>query len=189
MLTSNIAMIPVMVATSDIEIPHKDNEIPWNPFPGRDCLKGRREEDDMAKRILVPLDDSETGYSVLRIVADIARSSGGSVRLIHVAPLPSERVSETGRVVAYQSQEMERIAFDRLKGLRAAEAELEGVPVESVVRFGNPSREILVEGEAFGADLIAVSEKPRRWLGYLLGGIVGKLLRRSRVPVLLLAAR
>jgi len=143
----------------------------------------------MAKRILVPFDPSEARSSILPLVADIARSSGGTVRLVNVAPLPRERVDDNGRVIAYKSQEMERITFDRLDDLRVAEAELEGVPVESVVRFGNPAREILVETEVFDADLIAVSEPPRGFIGRAWGGVVGKLLRRSRVPVLLLSAR
>ena len=68
----------------------------------------------MAKRILVPLDRSETSRSVLPVVADMARGSGGTVRLLHVAPIPTERVSDDGRVVAYVSQEMERIEYSRL---------------------------------------------------------------------------
>ena len=141
----------------------------------------------MAKRILVPIERRDTALSVLPVVADIARSSGATVRLLHVAPLPTERIADDGRIVAYVNQEMERIEFARRDCLKIAEALLEGVPVESVVRFGDPAREILVEAEAFGADLIAVTAGRRRWLPYGLRGIAGKLLRRSDVPVLILA--
>lgn len=143
----------------------------------------------MAKRILVPLDRNDAGRSVLPLVADMARSSGATVRLLHVAPIPSERVADDGRLVAYASQEMERIEFDRRAYLEAAEVELEGVPVESVVRFGDPADEILLEAEAFGADLIAVTARGRGWLRHAVGDVVAKLFRRSDVPVLLLAAR
>lgn len=143
----------------------------------------------MAKRILVPLDRSGEAESALPLVADMARSSGATVRLLHVAPIPRERVADDGRLVAYASQEMERIEFDRREYLKTAEAQLEGVPVESVVRFGDPAREIILEADAFGADLVAVAARGRGWLRYALKGVVGKLLRRSHVPVLLLAAR
>jgi nucleotide-binding universal stress UspA family protein len=143
----------------------------------------------MAKRILVPLDRDEAAQTVLPLVADIARSSGGSVRLLHVAPIPHERVANDGRLVAYASQEMERIEFDRREGLKAAEAELHGVPVESVIRFGDPAKEILVEADAFGADLIAITERRRGWLRRLIPGVVSRLYRRSEVPVLVLATR
>ena len=143
----------------------------------------------MAKRILVPLGSAEGSETVLPLVADIARSSGGSVRLLHVAPIPHERVAEDGRLVAFASQEMERIEFDRRKDLKAAEAELHGVPVESVVRFGDPAEEILVEAGAFGADLIAVTARRRGWLRRFVPGVVSRVFRRSEVPVLVLAPR
>ena len=143
----------------------------------------------MAKRILVPLDESDTARSVLPIVADMARSSGATVRLLHVTPVPRARVTDDGRVVAYASQEMERIESDRRRLLESAEAELDGVPVETVVRFGKVVNEILLEADVFGADLIAVTERRRGWLRHMPGHVVGTLVRRSEVPVLLLARR
>ena len=143
----------------------------------------------MAKRILLPLDRSDSARSVLPIVADLARGSGATVRLLHVAPVPRERVTDDGRVVAYANQEMERIESDRRKFLEAAEAELQGVPVETVVRFGNPADEILIEADAFGADLIAVTAHGRGWVRNMLRDVVGKLFRRSEIPVLVLATR
>jgi len=70
----------------------------------------------MAKRILVPLDRSEHAEAVLPVVADIARSSGATVRLLNVAGIPEQKLGDYGRVVAYESQEMERITFSRLYG-------------------------------------------------------------------------
>jgi nucleotide-binding universal stress UspA family protein len=143
----------------------------------------------MSKRILVPLGRADEARQVLPLVADMARSSGATVRLVHVAPIPRERVADDGRLVAYASQEMERVEFSRREELKLAETQLHGVPVESVVRFGDPAREILVEADAFGADLIAVTSRARGWLRRVLGGVTGTLLRRSDVPVLVLAAR
>jgi len=143
----------------------------------------------MTKRILLPLRRGDAARAIAPLVADMARSSGATVRLINVAPVPTERVSPDGRVVAYANQEMERVEFSRRDDLRIAEAELEGVPVESVVRFGDPAREILLEAEAYGADLIALTEQHRSWWSRAFGGVVRTLLRQSPVPVLLLALR
>jgi nucleotide-binding universal stress UspA family protein len=143
----------------------------------------------MAKRILLPLDRSDAARSVLPFIADMARSSGASVRLLHVAPVPTERRADDGRIVSYVNQEMERIEAARLESLKLAEAELEGVPVESVIRFGKPAQEILREADAFGADLIAVTAERRGWLRRMVGGVIGKLFRQSVVPVLVLATR
>ena len=99
------------------------------------------------KRILLPLRDPEAAPAALQLVADAARSSGATVRLVNVAPIPPERVTHDGRVVAYVSQEMERVERERRRALRSAEALLDGVPVETVVRFGDPAKEILIEAE------------------------------------------
>ena len=48
---------------------------------------------------------------------------------------------------------------------------------------------IVLTGAAFGADLIAVTAERRGWLRRTFGGVIGKVFRRSEVPVLLLATR
>jgi nucleotide-binding universal stress UspA family protein len=141
----------------------------------------------MAKRILVPLDRSEHAEAVLPIVADIARSSGATVRLMTVAGVPEQKFGDYGRVVAYESQEVERVTYSRLDYLRGAEAWLEGVPVESVVRFGDPAAEIAHEVKAFGADLVAVTAPRRGWFGRLFGSMATAIRRKTTVPLLVLA--
>ena len=140
----------------------------------------------MEQQILVPLDRSETSRSVLPMVADMARGSGGTVRLLHVAPIPTERVSDDGRVVAYVSQEMERIEYSRLDYLKEAEAGLEGVPVESVVRFGDPAEEIVACARDTHIDLVAMATHGRTGLRHLLmGSVAEQVLRRLAIPVML----
>ena len=143
----------------------------------------------MAKRILVPLDRSDTARSVLPVVADMARGSGGTVRLLHVAPVPTERVGDHGRIVSYVNQEMERIEGNRLDYLREAEASLDGVPVESVVRFGDPAEEIVREADAFAADLIAVTTEDHGWLGHMFGSVADRVFHKADVPVLMLGTK
>jgi nucleotide-binding universal stress UspA family protein len=60
------------------------------------------------------------------------------------------------------------------------------VPAETVVRFGEPAQEILVEAEAFDADMIVLTAARRSWLARLTGSGLGeKLLHASPVPVVL----
>jgi nucleotide-binding universal stress UspA family protein len=82
-------------------------------------------------------------------------------------------------VVGYVSQQMERLQFDGLDYLRAAAAQLEDVPVEPVVRFGEPVEGIFLEADACGTDLIAVATSRCSWLGRVLGSVGDKLLRTS----------
>jgi len=137
-----------------------------------------------AKRILVPLDGSESAEVAAALAADLARGSGGGVRLLQVYPVPEHRVSSSGRVVAYADQEMERLSAEGRDYLETVEAQLAPVSTETVVRFGEPEQEILVEAEAFDADMIVVTASRRSWLGRLIGSGLGeKLLHASPVPV------
>jgi nucleotide-binding universal stress UspA family protein len=141
----------------------------------------------MAKRILVPLDKTETSEEVLPLVVHMARSSGATVRLLHVAPVPARQEGDHGRVIAYADQEMARVEAEARDYLEPIEATLDGVAAETVVRFGKPVEEILTEAEAFGADLIAMSTRRRGWLP-TLHRISERVFRKARVPVLLLRA-
>ena len=140
----------------------------------------------MAKRILVPLDQSSLAESPLPLVADAARGGGGTLRLLHVAPPPEALVDKHGRVVAYVDQEAARLETEALDYLRTVEARLDGIPVECVVRFGDPVEEILREADAFGADLIAVTTAGRGALGRVaLGSVAEQVFRKSPVAVML----
>lgn len=138
----------------------------------------------MPKRILVPLDGSEVAEAVLPIVAEIARGSGGVVRLLQVKPVPEGVVTKSGRVVAYADQEMARLEAKGLHYLEGARADLEGIPVEPVVRFGDPVGEIAIEAEVWNADLVAMatSESGRRW--WPRRHVANALTGRTATPVL-----
>ncbi len=142
----------------------------------------------MAKRILVPLDRRERAETLLPLVADMARAGGATVRLLHVAPLPRIRQDAHGRVIAYANQESDRLEGEALDYLRTAEAQLEGVPVERRVRFGDAGEEILLEADAFGADLIALTAaRPRRLRPALFGRLAERVRRKADAPVMLLS--
>jgi nucleotide-binding universal stress UspA family protein len=141
----------------------------------------------MAKRILVPLDQSVLAESVLPLVDDLARGEGAVVRLLYVAPAPQTRVSEEGFVVAYADQEMERLEAEGRDYLTKVAVQLGGVTVECVVRFGDPLTEILSEAAAFEADLITVTTAGRSGLSRaILGSVAEQVMRKAAVPVLLL---
>ena len=144
----------------------------------------------MAKRILVPLGTHETNQAVLPLVAPVARESGGTVRLLRVYPIPEHIVGSHGRTVAYVDQEMDRLSREGVMELKAiAEATLDGVPVETVVRFGEPTGEIIIEAEAFGADLIALTTIERsRLRRAVFGSTADNVTRKAPVPTLVLRA-
>jgi nucleotide-binding universal stress UspA family protein len=139
------------------------------------------------KRILVPLDTKIDPDAIARVVADAARGGGATVRFLHVAPAPECVVDADGRLIAYATQEGARLEAEALDYLRAVEAEMGEIPVESVVRFGDPADEILAGAEEFGADLVAFATPPDASLGRLaLCSTVARVWRRARAAVMLL---
>jgi nucleotide-binding universal stress UspA family protein len=159
----------------------------------------------MAKRILVPIGRDERAEAIIPVVAALARDAGATVRLLRVHPV--QRTSYEGdarklalyghdqetiamlqrRALAYGHEREERVESESLHELGTVEARIEGVPVERRVRFCDVVDEIVLEAEAFDADLIAVAERRRPWWRPSLDRIVSRVRSRARVPVLALA--
>jgi nucleotide-binding universal stress UspA family protein len=90
-------------------------------------------------------------------------------------------------MVAYSHQQMERLTSEGLNDLGRIQAQLGGIPVEAVVRFGEPVEEILLEAEAFDADLIALATPSRgRVSAALAPNVAERLELKSHVPTLTL---
>jgi len=143
----------------------------------------------MAKRILVPVDEAVNAESMVEAVGALARSTGATVRLLHVAPIPDAVMDDDGHVLAYADQETERLEADALDYLHAASVGLEGVPVECAVRFGDPVAQIVEDAEAWNADLIAMATRGRGVIGRaLLGSVAEHVFRRAPMAVTLYRA-
>jgi len=141
----------------------------------------------MTKRILTPIDGREQSAAIVPVVAALARGAGSTVRLLRVFPVPEHVIGPYGRTIAYVDQEMARLTAEGLDQLAHVEAELEGIPVERVVRFGEPAEEIRLEAEAFNADLVALATTRRSRLGSaLVPGVADRVARATTVPTLVL---
>ena len=141
----------------------------------------------MTKRILTPIDGRVESEVIVPVIAALARGAGSTVRLLRVFPVPEHVVGPYGRTVAYVDQEMARLTAEGMDELAHIEAELEGVPVERVVRFGEPAEEIRLEAEAYNADLVTLATTRRSRLGKALApGVAERLEADSKVPTLVL---
>jgi nucleotide-binding universal stress UspA family protein len=141
----------------------------------------------MAKRILAPVNSRARSETIVPLLAALARGGGAIVRLLRVSPIPERVVGPRGQTIAYADQEMARLTAEGLDDLRRIEVELNGIPVESVVRFGEPVEEILLEAGAFDADLIALATSTRgRLRRALWSGVAERVARKAPVPTLVL---
>ncbi|RDI72700.1 universal stress protein [Halopelagius longus] len=138
----------------------------------------------MYERILVPTDGSKGSDRVVEHAVRLADVHGAAVHALYVvnsgsfAGLPMESswegLDEMLRADAAEAVgEVRRVATDA------------GVPVETNVIEGAPSREIVEYAEREGCDLVAMGTHGRGGIDrLLLGSVAEKVVRASNVPVL-----
>ena len=124
------------------------------------------------RKILMPVDGSESSLAVLPQVRSFALAVGASVLVLGVLA-PEQEAGEGDAIV--------RMA---VKALAVA-----GIPVEPLVRIGDPASEILDAAKTHGADMLTMSTHGRggvsRWA---LGSVTEKVLRAATVPMLVVRA-
>jgi nucleotide-binding universal stress UspA family protein len=141
----------------------------------------------MYKRALVPLDGSSVAETILPFILEIAGPLDMEVTLLRVVqPLPPIVVEGSRHVVA-EAVEARQIDAEEYLAALAAELRDKAVRVQSRVRRGVPSDEILAGAREVGADLIAMTTHGRSGLGRLLfGSVAEEVLRHSDIPVFLM---
>lgn len=138
----------------------------------------------MYDRILVPTDGSPAANLAVDTAVDLAVTHDAAIHAIHV--LQTERVAgmplETTWVGVTEVVREEGNAA--LAGVRE-QAEDAGVPVETTILEGNPSREIVRAASEGDYDLLVMGTSGRVGLDrLLLGSVTERVVRRSPIPVL-----
>ena len=88
-----------------------------------------------------------------------------------------------------QTQETQRIRTELQDYLSQVAARLEvgGLKVVISIRFGQPADEILTYAQELGCDMIVMSTHGRSGVGrWVYGSVADKVLRGSKIPVLLI---
>ena len=140
----------------------------------------------MYKRILVPLEHSPYDAAIIDHVRELAKFSGASIVLIHVADGWAAR-----NVKQLNLRESEEMRADReyLETI-CASLEAAGLQAECLLAGGDPSKEITAAAARENVDLIAMSTHGHRFIKDLLYGSVANEVRHaSRIPVLLVRGK
>jgi nucleotide-binding universal stress UspA family protein len=137
------------------------------------------------KKILVPIDGSDTSDKAMRMALDMAREALGTVRFVHVMEddrywISDEFSADLRSYGEKNAQELLQKAMDAARGM--------GVNAQSQV-LDKPGQRLgeSVANEAadWGADLVVLGTHGRRGLGrMLLGSGAEQVIRLSPVPVL-----
>ena len=139
----------------------------------------------MYKRILVPVDGSETSNRALVAALQLARESGGRVRLLHaIDELASLGAFEYSGQVLEAARKGGAKALDEARAIAVAG----GVPAEHKLAevAGQGLGEVVAdEARNWPADLIVIGTHGRRGVSrVLLGSGAEQVLRLAPVPVL-----
>lgn len=139
------------------------------------------------KRIVVPLDGSQTAAAVLPAVRELARCSAAEIVLLRVVQgEPAAPVITALPVVEpAPNTSAEHEATDYV-GSIGKTAEGWGVPVRTLVQVGDPASVILDTAKDLYADLIAMSTHGVGGLRrFFLGSVAERVVRHAEAPVLL----
>jgi nucleotide-binding universal stress UspA family protein len=151
----------------------------------------------MFEKVLVPLDGSKVGEAALQVVRQMAenRPSGSKVHVTLIGVIALLRhwvvVGEASAPVSYTEEELNIIKNKVKEYLEMTGETLKNnnIDVEVMVTSGNAAEEILKGAEKVKADLIAMSTHGRSgWRRAAFGSITDKVLRGSRIPVLMVRA-
>ena len=137
----------------------------------------------MYSKILIPVENAPTDQTILRHVRELARLTGASLTLLHVADGWAAR-----NLQQLDLQDSEEMKGDRAY-LASLESELrsEGFTVASVLANGDPATEIIKLSRTLGADLIAMTTHGHRFISDLIhGSTADKVRHEVAIPVLLL---
>jgi len=136
----------------------------------------------MYAKILVPVENSPYDEAILQHVRGLARLTGASVVLIHVADGFAAR--NANQLHLRESEEM-RLDLEYLEK-QTELLKLEGIDADSILAGGDPGKEIAEAAEREKCDLIAMSTHGHRFVkDFLYGSVANEVRHMTRVPVLL----
>lgn len=133
------------------------------------------------KRILCPVDFSDTAAVGAREAAALARAAHAELVLVHVLSEPWLTTRERG-YPAPIVQQYEMLARQRLDSMAEALSTL--APVRPVVLYGDVDQAIADNASRMAADLIVMGTRSRKGLARLLSdSTTERVMRRVRIPV------
>ena len=139
----------------------------------------------MYRRILVAVENSPADRTILAHVSELARLTGASLLLVHVADGWAARNFNQLKLRESEEMKTDRSYLDNLR----AELEGRGLTVETRLALGDPATELIKVSEEQGVDLIAMSTHGHRFIkDILLGATADKVRHLVKIPVLQLRA-
>jgi nucleotide-binding universal stress UspA family protein len=138
------------------------------------------------RRILCPVDFSDSSRRAVDQAMAIARWYGASVTALHVFPMPPVAAAPTGPIIlepVLLTAEMRQQLLASVRQMLATET-APGVATDAVLGEGAPAAGILDQARRMNADLIVIGTHGRSGFDrILLGSVTERVLRKATCPV------
>jgi nucleotide-binding universal stress UspA family protein len=139
-----------------------------------------------ARRLLVPVDFSDSSLRALRHAAGLAAESGGALTIVHVVPADYGLLGIGREDSRDLDKSLQRQAADRLRTLAKTNVP-RNVPANLEARVGRPAEEIVAAATESKSDLIVLSTHGLTGLDrYLIGSVADRVARLAPCPVFLM---
>jgi nucleotide-binding universal stress UspA family protein len=137
------------------------------------------------RRILVPVDFSDSSARALRHAAKRVVESGGSLIIVHVVPADYGWLGIGRDESRDVDRSLQRQAADRLRAF-ADENVGDKVAADLEIRIGQPAEEIISAARDSKCDSIVLSTRGLTGLDrYLIGSVADRVARLAPCPVVL----
>jgi nucleotide-binding universal stress UspA family protein len=136
------------------------------------------------KKIIVPLDNSETDETILAHIRRLARLTNAQLVLVHVADGFAARLQDQLNLADSEEIKNDQAYLDQV----CAGLQKDGFNVRAVLVQGkDPADGILSVAEDQGGDLIAMATHGHQFIeDMILGSVADTLRHRTGIPILMI---
>ena len=139
-----------------------------------------------ARRLLVPVDFSDSSLRALHYAADLVADSGSSLTIVHVVAADYGWLDLGREEYRDLDQSLQKQAAENLRALADANVP-RTVSVDLEVRIGRPAEEIVAAASESKSGLIVLSTRGLTGLDrYLIGSVAERVARLAPCPVYLM---
>ena len=145
----------------------------------------------MYKKMVVPVDGSETSWRALRQAVELGNKFGGSEIVVLTVIQPYNNAALLAvpldhNVISQSNADMERIGNEVLKQAREIVGPNYPGKVSFEMEVGHPSERILAVTKESGADAIIIGSRGLSGIAeFFLGSVSSKISQYANVPVLI----
>ncbi len=139
------------------------------------------------KKILVTLDFKKVSEKVLDVAKVWAKAFEGEIILVNVDPIELDNRSlEVEPVMSHHAEEIKNQILSNVQNVQESLSQ-NGVAVRHFLKSGTPHERILDVAESENVDLIIMgSNKHSAAYRFLIGSVADQVIKKTKIPVLLI---